>query len=108
MSALGYDAICSPTCSTRSRPARAPVETFYDGYVVNAIMDAAYRADRLEAVGAGRARSLARPRGRPHVAAVRDFDAEHTLLKQEPMPDGTVKLLLRHKASGRIVERRRE
>ena len=71
-------------------------------------MDAAYRAaaskrwEKMELdVWRGR-------EGVPHVAAVRDFDAEHTLLKQETMPDGTVKLLLRHKASGRIVERRRE
>ena len=35
---------CSATCSARSTPARAPQETFYDGYVVNAIMDACYRS----------------------------------------------------------------
>ena len=65
---------------------RAPAETFYDGYVVNAIMDTAYRAaasKRWEKV------QLDVWRGRegvPHVAAVRDFDADHALLKEETMP----------------------
>ena len=43
---------------------REPTETFYDGYVVNAVMDACYRSAARRAVGAGRAR-LARRRRRP-------------------------------------------
>ncbi len=43
---------------------RAPMETFYDGYVVNAIIDACYRSAGVAAVGAGRARRLARQRRR--------------------------------------------
>ena len=38
----------------------APMETFYDGYVVNAIMDAAYRSIEIEEVGAGAVGSVAR------------------------------------------------
>ena len=56
---------CSATCSARSTTVGAPQETFYDGYVVNAIMDAAYRSAKAERLGAGRA-GLARrlrPRG---------------------------------------------
>jgi len=34
-----------------------------------------------------------------------DFDREHLLLKRELMPDGRTKLILKHKGSGRIVER---
>ena len=41
----------------------------------------------------------------PNVAGIRDFDDEHLLLKEERMPDGATKLILRHKASGRILER---
>ena len=41
---------------------RAPRETFYDGYVVNAIIDACYRSAESAAVGAGAARRLARRR----------------------------------------------
>ena len=35
---------CSATCSAPWTTGRAPQETFYDGYVVNAIMDACYRS----------------------------------------------------------------
>ena len=40
---------CSATCSARSRAARRRSETFYDGYVVNAVMDAAFRSARSRA-----------------------------------------------------------
>ena len=47
---------CSRTCSTRWTRAAQPMETFYDGYVVNAVMDACYRSAESRALGAGRAR----------------------------------------------------
>jgi predicted dehydrogenase len=83
----------------------APAETFYDGYVVNAIMDACYRSARSrtwEPV------ELAVWRGEEQVAAatgLADYDDAHVLLKEELMPDGTIKRILKEKASGKIVER---
>ena len=78
---------------------RAPMETFYDGYVVNAIMDACYRsakAARWEPVeledwrGAGVSR----------IAPIRrEWDGK-TLIKQEQMPDGRHKLIVKDEASG--------
>lgn len=84
---------------------RPPRETFYDGYVVNAIIDAAYRSiqnRKWEAV------LLPIWRGRegvPSIAVAREYDAEHVLLKEERMMDGTTKVILRHKATGRVVHR---
>ena len=43
VSALGYDAMFADMLDAFDQK-RAPVETFYDGYVVNAIMDACYRS----------------------------------------------------------------
>ena len=40
---------CSPTCSTRMEAGREPRETLYDGYVVNAVMDACYRSAKSRA-----------------------------------------------------------
>jgi predicted dehydrogenase len=83
----------------------APRETFYDGLVVNSIIDAAYasiQSKRWEPV------KLAVWRGREgvaDVAAARDFDAEHVLLKEERMPDGSSKVILRHKQTGRVEHR---
>jgi len=84
---------------------RRPMESFYDGYVVNAIMDACYRSvasKRWEPV------ELERWHG-GEGEALRDgyteFDDTYYLIKQEKMPDGKLKLILKEKASGKIVER---
>ena len=43
-----------------------PMETFYDGYVVNAVMDACYRSAKSGALGAGDARRVARRHDAAH------------------------------------------
>jgi len=82
-----------------------PRETFYDGYVVNAIMDAAYKSvvtkkwEPVElAVWRGQAESSAK-------VELSDYDAEHILIKEEKMPDGHTKMILKNKATGRISQR---
>jgi predicted dehydrogenase len=103
-SALGYvdmftDMFTALDCHT------APRETLYDGYVVNAIIDACYasiQSKKWEPV------QLAEWRGQegvPNVAHLRDYDAQHVLVKEERMPDGSLKLILRHKQSGKISQR---
>ncbi len=84
---------------------RAPSETFYDGYVVNAIMDAAYRSVATKKWEPVR---LEIWRGQEHVekiSAVRDYDDDHYLIKEEVTHYGETKLILKEKATGRIVER---
>lgn len=82
-----------------------PMEDFYDGYVVNAIMDAAYKSietKRWEPV------QLEDWRGRDDAdtsTAMQDYDAEHFLIKSEKMPDGKTKLILKEKAGGGIVQK---
>lgn len=81
-----------------------PFETFYDGYVVNAVMDACYRSVAskqwepvvIEGWRAGETAAVE--------AGLEEYDERHYLLKQEVMPDGRTKLLLREKESGRIVD----
>jgi hypothetical protein len=81
------------------------METLYDGYVVNAIMDACYRSmrsKRWEPV------QLEVWRGRDDVVeqqAGREYDEAHFLVKEEVMPDGRTKLILQEKATGKIVQR---
>ncbi|RIK88906.1 MAG: oxidoreductase [Planctomycetota bacterium] len=84
---------------------RSPRETFYDGYVVNAIIDAAYAA-----MASKQWQSVELPIWRGSGAAadganLRDFDAEHVLLKEEQMMDGSTKYILRNKRTGQIVQR---
>jgi predicted dehydrogenase len=84
---------------------RQPMESFYDGYVVNAIMDAAYRSAESK---------LWEPviledwRGSDDAEAevqMADYDKDHFLIKQEKMPDGKTKYILKEKSSGKIVQK---
>ncbi len=84
---------------------REPMETFYDGYVVNAIIDACYRSaqsKRWEPV------ELDVWRGATAVDQIKGFKLDyngHQLVKRERMPDGTVKLILKDKETGEITQR---
>ncbi len=102
--ALGYRDMLADMLDSLDQ-GRQPMETFYDGYVVNAIMDAAYRSvasKRWEPV------ELEDWRGADQVEKLqpaRDYDEEHLLIKRERMPDGREKVILKEKKSGRVVER---
>ena len=82
-----------------------PKETFYDGYVVNAVLDAAYRSAKTkqwEKV------QLDIWRGREGVGKdshLVEFDKEHYLVKEEMTHYGTKKLILKNKQSGKILEK---
>jgi predicted dehydrogenase len=82
---------------------RAPMETFYDGYVVNAVMDACYAAAR-----SGRWEPVAiddwRGGGVPRIARERREHDGKTVIKEEQMPDGRRKLILKDEATGEFVD----
>ena len=103
-SALGYVDMFDDVLGAleQGKPA---AETFYDGYVVNAIMDAAYRSaesKRWESILLPVWRGKA---GVENISVQRDFDNDHYLVKQETMPDGSMKVILRNKRSGEISQR---
>lgn len=102
-SALGYVDMFDDVLGALEKGTE-PAETFYDGYVVNAIMDAAYRS-----VASKKWESVELPlwRGRDNVENVkvrREFDAEHFLVKKERLPDGNTRLILRNKSTGAISQ----
>jgi predicted dehydrogenase len=102
--ALGYVEMFTDMFNALERGGR-PVEDFYDGYVVNAIMDAALlsaRTKRWEPVRLDEWRGDA---DADTSQTLRDFDADHFLIKKEKMPDGRVKVILKQKAGGRVIER---
>jgi len=83
---------------------RAPQETFYDGYVVNAIMDAAYRSaksDRWEPVDLFEWRGGSTPR----IASTPELYDGQVVIKREILPDGRHKLILKDPASGDYLDR---
>jgi predicted dehydrogenase len=83
----------------------SPTETFYDGYVVNAIIDAAYasaESKRWEPV------MLEDWRGSDEADAGvenTEYDADFFLIKKEKMSDGKTKLILKEKKTGKIVQK---
>jgi predicted dehydrogenase len=82
---------------------REPMETFYDGYVVNAIMDACYRSAgsrRWEPVQLDDWRGRGVGRISP---ARRQWDGK-TLIKQEQMPDGRLKLIVKDETTGEFAD----
>ena len=82
-----------------------PMEDFYDGYIVNAIMDAAYRSSaskQWEPVILEVWRGTEEVEG---ILALPDYDDRHFLLKREVMLDGQTKLILKDKLSGAIVQK---
>ncbi len=83
---------------------RAPMETFYDGYVVNAIMDAAYRSAKSKA---WEPVTLFEWRGgtTPRISSTPETLDGLVVIKREILPDGRHKLILRDPASGDIIDR---
>ena len=114
---------------------REPTETFYDGYVVNAIVDACYKSmksgrwelvelegwkTRLESpparlpVAAASLKGPKRAPGRPQeaktglgkgVGRAQGEKGAFQVIKTERLPDGRTKRILKNKATGRIIER---
>jgi hypothetical protein len=80
-----------------------PMETFYDGYVVNAIIDACYRSAKS---GAWEAVLIEHWRGGPvdRIARSRREHDGRTVIKEETMPDGRRKLIVRDEASGEFAD----
>lgn len=84
---------------------RAPRETLYDGYVVNAVIDACYKSAKTKS---WEPVEIDDWRGATDVPRVGEGKAEyegHILVKQERMPDGQVKLILKDKSTGKITQR---
>lgn len=82
-----------------------PQESFYDGYIVNEIMDACYRSaksKKWESVNLKVWRGL--EKSKP-IAEIREYDPDHIFVKEETMPDGSVKIILKEKKSGKVIQK---
>ena len=82
---------------------REPTETLYDGYVVNAVMDACYRSATSRAwepVELDWRGGVA-----PRVARAERTEDGLVVIKEEHLPDGRRKLILKDPASGAFLDR---
>jgi len=83
-----------------------PMETFYDGYVVNAVIDACYKSaksNQWEPV------ELDDWRGKElkdlQVEEKPLIDGKYLLIKDEVMPDGSIKRILKDAESGEVIQK---
>ena len=80
-----------------------PAETFYDGYVVNAVMDACFRSSssrRWEPV-----ELEWRYGATPRIAKATRTEGDLVVIKEEHLPDGRRKLILSDPATGEFLDR---
>ncbi|MBN8651235.1 MAG: Gfo/Idh/MocA family oxidoreductase [Cytophagales bacterium] len=81
-----------------------PKETFYDGYVVNAVLDAAYKSAKTKQWEPVK---LDIWRGKVGVSKdghLVEYDANHYLVKEEVTHYGAKKVILKNKKNGKITE----
>jgi predicted dehydrogenase len=103
VSELGYVDMFTDMFNALDQGAQ-PKETFYDGYVVNAVMDACYASARSRSWEPVRL-DIWRGSGAERISAIGHEYEGHVVIKRERMPDGRLKLILKDKASGAFSER---
>ena len=83
---------------------RTPRETFHDGYVVNAIMDAAYRSAKAHAWVPVELDDW-RGEKTPRISSQPEMHEGLVVIKREILPDGRHKLIVKDPASGDFSDR---
>ena len=81
---------------------RAPMESFYDGYVINAIIDACYRSSAKHAwepvqLDVWRGKTVEESAGKAAATG-------RVVIKQERMPDGRTKTIYKDRQSGALTQ----
>ncbi|WP_162415588.1 Gfo/Idh/MocA family protein [Cyclobacterium roseum] len=100
---LGYPQMFSDMFDAMEQ-GREPLETFYDGYVVNAILDAAFlsaKSKKWETVMLDDWRGEGS--GSEEKSRV-SYDEKYYLIKKELLPNGEAKVILKDKVSGEIKQ----
>ena len=84
---------------------RKPMENFYDGYVVNAILDAALlsaKTKKWEPVKIEDWRGVAEKKAEKEIPS---YDEDYYLIKEETLPSGEKKFIVKNKKTGSIEKR---
>lgn len=83
---------------------KQPNETFYNGYVVNALIDAGYKSAKTKQWEIVELPVWRGQTGLTKPSVFKEYDADHWFIKDEILPNGDKKLILRKKGTGEIVE----
>jgi len=79
---------------------RAPIETIYDGYVVNAVMDACYASAKSKCWEPVEVKECRGGQGTPAIRKAERSYEGYVVIKEEKMPDGRKKLILKDPQTG--------
>ena len=84
---------------------KTPRETFYDGYIVNAIIDASYKSIKSKKWEPIKLDLWRGKKGVEKINTLQDYDQNYYLVKEETTHYGDKKLLLKSKKDGKIIEK---
>jgi predicted dehydrogenase len=82
-----------------------PKETFYDGYIVNCVLDAAYKSAKTKQWEPVKLDIWRGKTGVSKDSHLQSYDADHYLVKEEMTHYGAKKWILKNKKTGKIIER---
>lgn len=82
-----------------------PIETFYDGYIVNEIMDACYRSVKSKKWEPVELQVWRGPEEFEEKKELEDYDEQYYLVKEEKLQGGNVKVILKDKETGKIIQK---
>ena len=82
-----------------------PSETFYDGYIVNAIIDASYKSIKSKKWEKINLDIWKGKEGVDKISTLESYDDKFYLVKEEMTHYGDKKLILKGKKDGRIIEK---
>lgn len=81
-----------------------PQETFYDGYVVNAVIDAAYKSAKTKLWEPVDLKVWRGKTGVTKPSVFQEYDADHWLIKTEKLPSGDTVTIVKNKETGKVME----
>ena len=84
---------------------KQPKETFYDGYVVNAVLDAAYKSAKTKQWEPVQLEVWRGKTGVSKDSHLQSYDNDHYLVKEEVTHYGAKKVILKNKKTGKISEK---
>ena len=100
---LGYGNMFTDMFDSLEQGTR-PMETFYDGYIVNAVLDACYRSASSRSWEPVELEVWRPEKPAPRIEATAARHDGQILIKEERMPDGTVKRILKDPESGEVSQ----
>lgn len=86
---------------------REPQETFYDGYITNAILDAAFKSAQSKQWEPVVLEDWRGEESSDTTDTHSSYDADYYLIKEEILPNGDVHVIIKHKRTGEVVKRRK-